>query len=44
MAYRVPSETAPIGDLGEPEFKKERRRKKAAQKEKGWQIGNLWPF
>lgn len=44
VAYRVPSETAPTDDLGEPEFKKERRRKKAAQKEQGWKIGNLWPF
>ena len=44
MVYREPAETAPADDLGEPEFKKERRRKKAAQKEKGFKIGNLWPF
>lgn len=42
--YRQPADTAPVDDLGEPEFKKERARKKAAQKENGWKIGNLWPF
>ncbi|WP_419906358.1 hypothetical protein [Hoeflea sp.] len=44
VEYRQPSATAPVDDLGEPEFKKERARKKAAQKDKGWKIGNLWPF
>ncbi|WP_169054261.1 hypothetical protein [Nitratireductor sp. XY-223] len=44
VEYRQPAETAPVDDLGEPEYKKERARKRAAQKEKGWKIGNLWPF
>ncbi len=43
--YRQPSETAPIGELGESEFKKEQRRKAAARKAKGgFSLGKLWPF
>lgn len=44
LEYREPAETAPTDDLGEPEYIKERRRKKAAQKDKGFKLGNLWPF
>lgn len=44
MVYREPAETAPADELGEPEYVKERRRKKAAKKDKGFKIGNLWPF
>ncbi|MEX3007136.1 hypothetical protein [Hoeflea sp. TYP-13] len=44
IEYREPAESAPADDLGEPEYKKERRRKKAAQKDKGFKLGNLWPF
>ncbi|MEM6461130.1 MAG: hypothetical protein AAF724_04370 [Pseudomonadota bacterium] len=44
MAYRIPSETAPADDLGEPEHAKERRRKQEAKKKEGFRIGNLWPF
>lgn len=40
--YRVPAETAPAEELGESEFKKEKRRKEAARKAKrGFRI---WPF
>ncbi len=42
--YRQPAETAPQDELGEPEYIKERRRKKAAQKDEGFKLGNLWPF
>lgn len=44
MVYREPAETAPVDELGEPEYIKERRREKAARKEQGFKIGNLWPF
>ncbi|MCP4315667.1 MAG: hypothetical protein GY789_06510 [Hyphomicrobiales bacterium] len=44
LEYREPAETAPADELGEPEYIKERRRKKAARKDKGFRIGNLWPF
>ena len=44
LNYRVPVESAPQGELGEPEYIKERRREQAAKKKQGWQIGNLWPF
>jgi hypothetical protein len=38
VAYRVAADTAPQGDLGEDEYKKERRLKKAAEgkKSSGW--------
>ena len=44
LDYRVPVDSAPQGELGEPEYIKERRREQAAKKKQGWQIGNLWPF
>ena len=40
---KVAAETAPVGDLGEPEKKKEARRKKAAQGG-GFSLRNLWPW
>jgi hypothetical protein len=40
-ALKVPADTAPIADLGEPERKKEARRKKAAKKSGGFKI---WPW
>lgn len=40
--YRQPSDTAPVGDLGEDEVKKERRLKAQAKKGKSW--ADLWPF
>lgn len=36
VQYRVASDTAPQGDLGEDEYKKERRLKKEAGKGSGW--------
>jgi hypothetical protein len=39
--YKVPVDTAPVGELGEPEKKKEARRLKAARKNTGWR---WWPF
>jgi len=44
IAYRQPSDTAPTGDVGEDEFKKERRLKAAARKKGGSSWGDLWPF
>jgi hypothetical protein len=41
---KVPAETAAVGDLGEPESKKEARRKKAATKGQGISLRNLWPW
>ena len=42
---KVPSETAPVGDLGEPESKKERRRLAEARKAGGgFSLRDLWPF
>ena len=41
-ALKVAADTAPVGDLGEPEKKKEARRKKAAQG--GFSLRDLWPF
>ena len=40
LEYRVPAETAAVGDVGEDEWKKERRRK-AGHTKKG---GGWWPF
>ena len=40
--YRQPSATAPVGELGEDEVKKERRLKAQARKGKSW--ADLWPF
>lgn len=42
--YREPAETAPADDLGESEFRKEQRRKAAARKSQGLNLGRLWPF
>lgn len=45
IQYRQPSDTAPVGDIGEDEAKKERRMKAAAKKAGGgskW--ADLWPF
>ena len=36
LVYREPAATAPVGDVGEDEWKKERRQKKAAAKDKSW--------
>jgi hypothetical protein len=41
---KVAADTAPVGDLGEPEKKKEARRKKLAQGQSTWSLRNLWPF
>jgi hypothetical protein len=46
LTYRQPAATAPTGELGEDEWRKEKDRKKAALKGKksGFQLGDLWPF
>lgn len=36
LVYRAPAETAPVDDVGEDEWKKERRQKRAARKERSW--------
>jgi hypothetical protein len=36
LEYRQPAATAPVNDVGEDEFKKERRAKAAATKPKKW--------
>jgi hypothetical protein len=41
IAYRAPSEAAPVGELGEDEVKKERRLKAAARKKSG---GSWWDW
>jgi hypothetical protein len=41
---KVAADTAPVGDLGEPEKKKEARRKKLAQGQSTWSLRNLWPW
>lgn len=41
LVYREASATAPVGDVGEPEWKKDRRSKRAAKK-KG--TGGWWPW
>lgn len=43
LTYRKPSDTAPIGDLGEPEKDKERRRISEAKKSKTG-IRSWWPW
>jgi hypothetical protein len=43
-ALKVAATTAPVGDLGEPEKKKEARRKKEAQGGSSWSLRNLWPW
>ena len=36
LVYRAPADTAPVDDVGEDEWKKERRQKRAATKERSW--------
>ncbi|KAB2955765.1 MAG: hypothetical protein F9K19_10225 [Rhizobiaceae bacterium] len=36
LVYRAPSDAAPVDDVGEDEWKKERRQKRAARKERSW--------
>lgn len=43
-SLKVAADTAPAGELGEPEKKKEARRKKLAQGQSTWSIRNLWPW
>lgn len=43
-ALKVPADTAPVGELGEAEKKKEARRKKLAQGQSTWSLRNLWPW
>ena len=43
-ALKVPAETAPVGELGEAEKKKEARRRKLAQGGSGFSLRNLWPW
>ncbi|MFK4824276.1 hypothetical protein ACI0FM_05675 [Paenochrobactrum sp. BZR 588] len=42
LAYRQPAATAPIGEQGDDEAKKERARKKAASKSKSWSDYMPW--
>jgi len=42
LDYRVPTETAPTGDVGEDEWKKDRRQKRAAKKSSSWR--DMLPF
>jgi hypothetical protein len=44
VEYRQASADAPVGELGEDEFKKERRLKREARKKKGFTWGDLNPF
>jgi hypothetical protein len=46
LTYRQPAATAPTGELGEDEWRKEKDRKKAALagKKTGFQLSDLWPF
>jgi type IV secretory pathway VirB10-like protein len=44
LDYRVPAETAPVGELGEDEKKKERRLKREASKGKGRTLRDLVPW
>jgi hypothetical protein len=41
---KVAAATAPTDDLGEPESKKEARRKKLMRKNQGISLRNLWPW
>jgi hypothetical protein len=43
-ALKVPADTAPVGELGEGEKKKEARRRKLAQGGSGFSLRNLWPW
>lgn len=42
--YRKPVETAAAGDIGEDEWRKQRRREAGARKGESWSIRDLWPF
>ena len=44
LAYRAPAATAAADELGEDEAKKERDRKAAARKDKGFSFKNLIPW
>ena len=46
LTYRQPAATAPAGERGEDEWRKDRDRKKAALKgtKSSFHIGDLWPF
>jgi hypothetical protein len=44
LQYRQPAATAATNELGEDEAKKERDRKKAARKDKGFSLKNLVPW
>ncbi len=43
LTYRAPAATAPVDDIGEDEFKKERRAKAAARKPGSWSWRQLIP-
>jgi hypothetical protein len=43
LTYRQPAATAPVDDIGEDEFKKERRAKAAARKKGSWSLRQLIP-
>lgn len=43
LTYRQPAPTAPVDDIGEDEFKKERRAKAAARKKGSWSLRQLIP-
>ena len=43
LAYRQPAATAPTDDIGEDEFKTERRAKSAARKKGDWSWRQLIP-
>jgi hypothetical protein len=44
LAYKEPVATAPVGELGEPEKKKEARRLREARKQTGFSLRRLWPW
>ena len=43
LAYRQPASSAPTNDIGEDEYKKERRAKAAARKKGDWSWRQLIP-
>lgn len=43
LEYRKPAETAAVGDIGEDEWRKQRRREQGSSKS-SWSLGDLWPF
>ncbi|EKF20712.1 hypothetical protein [Nitratireductor pacificus] len=45
VAYRQPADSAPVGELGETEAKKQREAKRAAQKNGGgFDLRRMWPW